>query len=70
MREQENFPYVRAGLIEAFGNRAWLKVTEVAEYDGCDTRTVRRRYGIPKGVYGINRDILARKICSLSEKSR
>ena len=67
MREQENFPIVRAGLIEAFGNKAWIKTTELARYDGSDVRTIRKRYGIPKGVDGINRDILARKICTLTK---
>ena len=68
MKVQEEFPMVRAGLIEAFGNVAWITLKQLSEYDGSDVRTIRTRYGIPKGVNGINRDILASRICKLAAK--
>lgn len=30
-------------------NKDWIKVKEIAEFDGCSVQTVRRRYGITTG---------------------
>lgn len=63
--EPKGYRDVMADLIAAFGQGAWITLAQMAEYDHCDVRTVRKRYGIPKGVKGMNRAILARKICEL-----
>ena len=57
---------VLASLNEHFGAAQWITLTQLAEYDRADPRTVRKRYGIPRGVHGINKNILARRICELS----
>ena len=31
-------------------HKDYLKVSEIAQYDGCSTQTVRRRYGIRGGM--------------------
>jgi len=59
--EIEGYREVLADLAGFFGEKAWLSLADVARYDGCDARTVRRRYGIEGN--GINRALLARKIC-------
>ena len=43
-----------------------MTVKEISEYDGCDPRTVRKRYGIQKGVNGLDIAILAKKKCELA----
>lgn len=65
--EFDEYRYVLAELKEAFGDRAWIKTAELARYEGCDKRTVKARYGIPKGVEGIDRTILARRKCMLTK---
>lgn len=63
-------PYYRevlTDLNERFGKDAWLTLRQIAEYDGVDPRTARKRYGIPRGQNGINKCVLARKIV---EKTR
>ena len=59
--EIDGYREVLADITACLGDKAWLSLTDVAKYDGCDVRTVRRRYGI-QGT-GINRALLARKIC-------
>ena len=65
--ELPEYRTVFADLTERFGQGAWITVKQVAEYDQSDPRTVRRRYGIPKGEHGINKSVLAKRIC---EKAR
>ena len=59
--EIEGYREVLADLAGFFGEKAWLSLADIARYDGCDTRTARKRYDIPGN--GINRALLARKIC-------
>ena len=49
-----------------FGPKNWISTAEVAEYDGCCVRTIKKRYGIRKGVGGIDKAVLARKKCELA----
>ena len=44
----------------------WLTVADIAQFDGCSTRTVRRRYNISKG--GMSVCTLAHLKCELSRK--
>lgn len=63
------FPEYRmifADLTERFGQGAWLTVKQIAEYDGSDPRTVRKRYRIPRNTHGLNKAQLARRICELA----
>ena len=64
--EIEGYREVLADLAGFFGEKAWLSLADIARYDGCDTRTVRRRYEIQGN--GINRALLARKICLRGKK--
>lgn len=66
-KELEEYRFVVADLREAFGDRAWITSAELAKYEGCDVRTVNKRYGIPKGANGIDRSILARRKCLLAK---
>ena len=59
---------VLADIIEHFGDKAWLTVDELAKYDGSCAKTIKKRYQIPKGVNGINRNVLARRICLLARE--
>ena len=65
-REYPEYRDVLADLIAYFGQGAWIRVKDLAEYDHSDPRSVRKRYGIPKGTDGINRNVLASRICQLS----
>jgi len=65
--ELPGYREVYADLTEHFGQGAWITITQLAEYDSCDKRTVRKRYGIPKNEKGINKALLCRRIC---EKAR
>ena len=64
--ELPGYREVYSDLTERFGQGAWISIKEVAEYDKADPRTVCKRYGIPKGTKGINKAILARRICELT----
>lgn len=65
-KEYEEYRDVLADLREAFGDKAWIKVSELARYDGSDPSTIHKRYNIPKGVDGIDRAVLARRKCALA----
>ena len=65
--EPKGYRDVMADLIATFGQGAWITISPIAQYDGnVDVRTIRKRYGIPKHVKGMNRAMLARKICELA----
>ena len=53
-------------MYEQFNGKGRVTVAEIARYDGCDPRTVRARYGIRKGVGGLDIAILAHKKCELA----
>lgn len=65
-RERDDYRVVVEDLKQTFGEKAWITSAELARYEGCDARTVNRRYGIPKGVNGIDRNILARRKCQMA----
>ena len=65
--ELPEYRTVYADLTEKFGQGAWITLSQLAEYDGCDKRTARKRYHIPRSEHGINKSLLARRIC---EKAR
>lgn len=64
-REYEEFRFVLADLKETFPN-TWITLGELAAAEGKDPRTIRKRYGIPAGVNGIDRAVLARRKCQLA----
>ncbi len=64
--ELPGYREVYTDLTVRFGQGAWLTISQIAEYDGQDPRTVRKRYRIPKGTHGISKAILARRICELT----
>lgn len=66
MRELPGYRDVLADLTEHFGLGAWITITQLATYDKADPRTVRKRYGLPKDAKGINKALLARRICELA----
>ena len=51
-------------LWETFG-KDWLSVSEIAKFDGCSTKTVKRRSGITGGASIVS---LAHLKCQLSRK--
>lgn len=62
MRELEGYRDVLADLREYFGpDHNLLSAKDVARYCGCDPRTARDLYNIPKS--GILMPILARRMC-------
>ena len=65
--ELPEFRTVYQDLTEKCGQGSWITLKQLAAYDNCDLRTARRRYGIPKKEHGINKSLLARRIC---EKAR
>ena len=64
--ELPGYREVLADLTAQFGQGAWISIDQIAKYDKSDPRTVKKRYRIPKGANGINRCILARRICELT----
>lgn len=66
-KEYEEYRLVLEALNEHF-HKGWLTLNEIAEYDGCDYRTVRTRYGLSKGVSGIDISVLAYRKCQLARK--
>lgn len=65
--EFKGYRDVLADLTEHFGTGAWITITQLAAYDHADPRTVRKRYGLPKNAKGVNRCILARRICEMAK---
>lgn len=61
--ESEYYRDVLCDIISVCGDKAWLTMKDIAKYDHADVRTVRARYDIPANESGINRAVLARKIC-------
>lgn len=61
----EEYRYVLEGLREIYGQTDWIKCSDLARREG-DVDTVHSRYGIPKGVNGIDIHILARRKCHLA----
>lgn len=47
-------------------NKDWLSTSEIAQFDGCSSKTVRRRYKIKNG--GMSISTLAHLKCELSRK--
>lgn len=50
----------------AIFQKDWLTTAEIAMFDGCSERTVRRRYNIKKG--GMSIGSLAHMKCELARK--
>ena len=67
MRELPYYRDVMQDLTEHIGSGAWIPIMKLAEYDHCDPRTARKRYGIPDDAKGINKCVLAHKICELAK---
>lgn len=65
-REFPEYRLVLEHLIELYGSNAWVTVTQLAEVERCDPRTIRKRYSITKGVNGIDIAILAARKCRLA----
>ena len=65
-REYDEYRFVLADLKERFEDRSFIGCSELAKAEGCDVRTVKRRYGIPYGQRGIDRAVLARRKCELA----
>ena len=65
-REYSEYRDVLADIIAHFGDKAWITVDELSKYDGSCAKTIKKRYQIPKGINGINRNVLARRICQLA----
>ena len=67
-KEYAEYRDVLADLIKTFGDKAWITIEDLKQYDNSCTRTLKKRYGIPKGINGINRSVLARRICQLAHE--
>lgn len=65
MAEHKAYRLVLENLYQHFGH-GFITVAEIAKYEGCDPRTVRKRYDISKKVNGIDIAILATKKCELA----
>lgn len=66
-REYPEYRDVLEDIMRTFGDKSWITLDELKQYDGSGcTRTIKRRYGIPKGITGINRNVLARRICQIA----
>lgn len=66
-REHEDYRPILAELKERY-NSDFIKVGVIAQREQIDPRTVRKLYGIPKGVPGIDICSLARIKCRLAAK--
>lgn len=65
--EYAEYRIVIEALTRHFG-KAWITIAELAEYEGCDPRTAKKRYAISKGVGGIDITVLAHRKCALAHK--
>lgn len=63
MAEYAEYRLVYEMLYKHF-QKGWVTLKEVAEYDQCDPRTVRERYGLKKGAGGIDVAVLAQRKCA------
>lgn len=62
----DEYRCVLAGLRETYGyGTDWIKCSQLAKREG-NVDTVKKRYGIPQGVNGIDIYILARRKCHLA----
>ena len=66
-REHEDYRPLLAELKERYPSE-FAKVPEIAKREHLDPRTVRKIYGIPKGVPGVDIFTLARIKCRLTLK--
>ena len=66
-REHEDYRAMLAELKERYPSE-FCKVTEIAEREHLDPRTVRKYYGIPKGMCGLDIVTMARIKCRLTAK--
>lgn len=64
-REYPEYRFVLADLKDAYGDKIWLTVSEIAKRERRDPDTIHAAYSIPKGVNGINRAVLACRICEI-----
>lgn len=64
-REYEDYRPLLAELKERYPSE-FARVQEIAQREHLDPRTVRKLYGIPKGVPGIDIFSLARAKCRLT----
>lgn len=60
-RELKEYRDNYAALLEFFGDKRLLSISDVARYTGCDRRTVRKLYSIT--AEGITIPTLARRMC-------
>lgn len=65
-KEYAEYRDVMQELIEIFGQKTFITSAELARAEGCDPRTVNKRYGIPKEAKGIDRAVLARRKCQMA----
>lgn len=65
MAEYEGYRDVLESLLNAFGGRHWLRVSEAAAFLGMDNRTVKKRFLV--GTDGIATELFARRICHESK---
>ena len=66
MPEYPEYRSVLEELKQAFPNGAMIRICDLAVYDGIDSRTARKIYGIKDGVMYIDRTVLARKKCFIA----
>lgn len=65
MKEYKEYRFVLESLLKAFDGKGWVSLSEIAEYDGCCVRTVKKRYGITGS--GIDTTVLAYRKCELAQ---
>lgn len=66
MAEYKDYRDVLRDLHEIYGCTSWITIGELARLERADNRTVRKRYGIPSGVNGIDTTILAKRKCAMT----
>lgn len=66
--ELPEYRLVLENLIHHFGDKGWIGIMELSEFERADYRTVRARYGIPANVKGIDIAVLAHRKCELAMK--
>lgn len=68
-KEFDEFRWVLASLREQY-QTDFIKVSQIAEKECCDPKTVHRRYGIPGKTNGIDIAVLARRKCLMASMEK
>ena len=68
MKEYDEFRFVLEDLKETYGDNPMIRCIDICRAEHTTIKTVKSRYGIPKGARAIDRAVLARRKCQLAHE--